>query len=140
VRDGRLARNPADKVRLPRASRPEKRFLTQAELADLSDAAGDSGLVVRVLANCGLRFGELAALRVGRVDPLRRRLLIAESVTEVGGKAVFGTPKNHATRSPAVPRTIADELALHVADRGPDEFVSPAPNGGVLRLMNFRRR
>jgi integrase len=63
-------------------------------LADLSDSAGDGGLAVRVLANCGLRFGELAALRVGRVDPLRRSLVIAESMTEVQGKVVFGSTKN----------------------------------------------
>jgi len=30
----------------------------------------------------GLRFGELAALKVGRFDPVRKRLRVAESVTE----------------------------------------------------------
>ena len=34
VRDGRLPRNPADKVALPRAATPEKRFLTHAEVAE----------------------------------------------------------------------------------------------------------
>lgn len=140
VRDGRLPRNPADKVALPRAATPEKRFLTHAEVAELADAAGDYALVIRVLAYCGLRFGELAALRVGRVDLLRRRLTIAESVTEVEGKAVFGTPKGHATRSVAVPRSIVDELTEQVAGRGADELVFTAPDGGLLRLNNFRRR
>ena len=87
-------RNPADKVHLPRVENSSKRFLTHAQVANLARAAGGDAVVVRVLAYSGLRFGELAALRVGRVDMSRGRLLIAESVTEVGEKAVFGSPKN----------------------------------------------
>jgi integrase len=80
---------------------------------------------VRVLANCGLRFGELAALRVGRVDPLRRHLVIAESMTEVKRKAVFGSTKNHESRSVPVPRSLMAELADRIAGRAPDDFVFP---------------
>ena len=98
------------------------------------------GLLIRVLAYTGLRFGELAALRVSRVDLMRRRLIIAESVTEVRGKAVFGTTKNHATRSVAAPRSLVDSLTEQLAGRGPGEFVFPAPRGGVLLLRNLRRQ
>ena len=35
--------------------------------------------------------------------------------------------------------SIADELAQHIAGKGPDEFVFTAPRGGVLRNHNFRR-
>ena len=140
VRDGRIARNPADKVRLPPVSSPEKRFLTHAQVAELAHAAGEDAVVVKVLAYCGLRFGELAALRAGRVDLLRRRLLVAESVTEVKGRAVFSTPKSHATRSVPLPRSLADELALHIAGKPPGAFVFPAPRGGVLLLRNWRRQ
>jgi integrase len=69
---------------------------------------------------CGIRYGELAALRA---DLLRRRLDIAESVTEVAGKAVFGSPKNHQRRSVPLPRRIVEELAVHIAGKAPDEFV-----------------
>jgi len=51
---------------------------------------------VLVLAYCGLRWSELAALKVICVDLLRRRLHIAEAVTEVnGGRVAWGTPKSH---------------------------------------------
>lgn len=139
VRDGRLPRNPATGVRLPRVVTPDKRFLTHAQVADLADAAGEHGLAIRVLAACGLRYGELAALRVGRVDLLRRRLQIAESVTEVGGRVVFGTPKSHASRSVPLPRSIADDLAQHIAGKSADDFVFTAPRGGVMSLRNWRR-
>jgi integrase len=139
VRDGRLTRNPAAGVPLPRMSTVEKRFLTHQQVANLADAAGDYGLAVRVLSYCGIRYGELAALRVSRVDLLRRRLDIAESVTEVAGKAVFGSPKNHQRRSVPLPRRIVEELGVHIAGKAPDEFVFSAPRGGVLLLRNWRR-
>lgn len=41
--------------------------------------------LVRVLAYTGIRWGEAAALRVGRVDLQRRRLSIDEATSEVGG-------------------------------------------------------
>lgn len=140
VRDGRLARNPAEGVPLPRATKAEKRFLSHDEVARLSGACGEHALVIQVLAYCGLRYGELAALRVRRVDLMRRRLTVAESVTEVGGRAVFGDPKTHQHRSVPVPRVLADQIAEYIAGKGPDDLVFTSPEGAVLRLMNFRRR
>jgi integrase len=110
VRDGRLARNPADGARLPRVVTSHKRFLTHEQVAALAAAAGPYGLVVETLAYTGLRFGELAALRVSRLDLIRRRVNVAESVTEVNGTAVFGTPKSHQSRSVPLPRCLVDEL------------------------------
>jgi len=58
-----------------------------------------------------LRFGKLAALRVRRVDFLRRRLTIAESVTEVAGRLEFGTPKAHQHRSVPLPAALVGPLS-----------------------------
>jgi len=140
VRDGRLSRNPAAGVPLPRAVASDKRFLTHSEVDALAQACGPYGLAVRVLAYCGLRYGELAALRVSRLDLLRRRIEVAESVTEVNGKAIFGTPKSHQRRSVPVPRSLIDDLAVQVAGKAPGDLVFTSPEGAVLRLMNFRRR
>ncbi len=140
VRDGRLPRNVASGVRLPRVGRAEKVFLTHAQVAELAAAAEPFGLVIRVLAYTGLRWGELAALRAHRVNLVRRRLLIAESVTEVNGKAVFGTPKTHHRRSVPFPRFLVPPLADHLTSIDRDGLVFTAPSGGVLRNNNFRRR
>ena len=93
VRDRRISSNPADGVTLPRKAKPDKRFLTPDEVARLAEGAGTHRFAVMMLAYTGLRYGELAALRVRRVDLVRRRLEIAESVTEVNGVAEFGTPE-----------------------------------------------
>jgi hypothetical protein len=55
-------------------------------------------VAVVVLAYTGCRFGQMAALRMHRIDPLRRRVEIAESVTAVYGRLVWGKPKGHARR------------------------------------------
>ena len=93
-----------------------------------------------MLAYCGLRFGELAALRARRVDLLRRRLEVAESVTEVAGRVVFGTPKTHQRRWVPLPRSLAAELGAELAGKGPDDLVFTSPEGGPLRVNNFRTR
>ena len=87
VDDNRIARNPAQGVKLPRPRRAEPRFLTETEVLAMVRAAGDEGPAIAILALCGLRFGELAALRVRDVNLPRRRLTVAGSVTEVGRKA-----------------------------------------------------
>jgi integrase len=75
-------------------------------------------LAILVLAYCGLRWSELAALRVGRLNLMRRRLMVAEAMTEVnGGRLVWGAPKSHEARSVPIPRILIDDLAVHVSGR-----------------------
>jgi integrase len=139
LRDGRLARNPAVGVPLPRARRIQAVYLSHDEVDALAQAAGDYRLLVLFLAYTGARFGEAAALRVRHLDLMRRRAAIVEAVAEVHGKAIFSTPKSHQSRSVPVPRFLVTDLAAQVAGRSAEDFVFPAPRGGVLRLRNFRR-
>ncbi|MGX5655522.1 tyrosine-type recombinase/integrase [Geodermatophilus nigrescens] len=139
VKDGRLARNAAAGVDLPRLPTTDRRYLTHGQLADLADHCGPHRLLVLVLGYTGLRWGEAAALRVRRVDLLRGRIEVAESVTEVEGHSVFGPPKSHARRWVPVPRFLRDDLVDHLASRAPEEFVFPSRTGGPLRVGNFRR-
>jgi integrase len=140
VRDGRIPRNPAAGVPLPRARRAEPRFLTREEVERLAAEAGEYADVVRLLAYTGLRFGEMAALRVRRVDFLRKRLTVAESATEVGGTVEYGTPKTHQQRSVPIPGVLLEPLSRRCRGKGPDDLVMASPGGAVLRSGNFRRR
>jgi integrase len=139
VQDGRMARNVAKGVRLPKPQLSEKRYLTHEQVAALAEACGNHRLVVLVLAYCGLRWGELAALRSSRVDLMRRRIEVADAVTEVRGALIWGTPKNNQRRSVPVPRTLVDDLATHLVGKTPDDLVFTGARGGVLRNLNWRR-
>jgi integrase len=131
VRAGRLARNPAARASLPPARRVEKCFLSHAEVERLAVAAGPYRLAG---PSPGCRFGELAALRAGRVNLLRRRLDIAESVTEVDGVAVFGTPKTHHRRSVPIPRSLVEPLAHQIAGWPASALLFTAPEGECFGL------
>ena len=140
VKDGRMVRNVAEGVPLPRVVRKKKRFLTHEQVAQLAEACAPYQTLIRVLAYAGLRWGEAAALRMHRVDLLRRRLEVDEAHTEVGGHVVEGTTKNHHRRSVPIPRFLADELAEHLKGKKPDDLVFTSPTGRVLRNTNFRPR
>jgi integrase len=160
VKDGRLVRNPATGVALPRVVSGERRYLTHGQVELLAEACAqprpelvskyrrhgerrgdDYRLIVLFLAYTGVRFGEMAALRVGRLDLMRRRAAIAESVTVVQGRGqVWGTPKGHERREVPIPRFLVDDLAAQVAGKAIDELVFPGVRaGGALRAAVFRR-
>jgi integrase len=140
VLDGRLVRNVAEGVPLPRVVGKPKRFLTHDQVQSLAEACAPYGTLVKVLAYAGLRWGELAALTARRVDLKRRRIEVVEAITEVHGRVVVGTTKTHQRRSVPIPRFLADELADHLAGKAPGDLVFTAPEGGVLRNTNFRPR
>lgn len=140
VRDRRLPSNPALDVDLPRGRERRRRYLNANQVEQLAISAGEGRLAVLVLAYCGLRWSELAALRAGRLDLMRRRLTVAEAMTEVnGGRIVWGAPKSHESRSVPVPRLLIDELAALVAGKSRDDLVFTTSSGAPLRNRNARR-
>jgi integrase len=143
ARDGRIGRNPARGVKLPRIVRREARYLEPDVVDAIADRIGGRyGLLVRIMGVLGPRFGETAALRRRSVDLLRRRLVVAESLAEIRGNLLFGPTKSHATRSLPVPGRILQELEelLKATSPSPDALLFTAPGGGPLRLSNFRAR
>ena len=121
------------------------RFLSHDEVADLTAAIDPRyRALVMVAAYTGLRAGELMALRRKHVDLLRRTITVVEQVQTIGGRHHVSAPKTSAgRRSVALPGTVCEALHEHLgahAEPGTDGLVFPAPEGGFLRLENFRRR
>ena len=135
VRSRRIPANPARGVELPSLTtaaheRGEMRALTQGQVWALAEAAGEQRLAVLTLACCGLRFGELAGLRAGRVDLLRRELRVEATLSEVGGRLMEGTPKTRGSRRTVpLPGWLADELAPLLAGKAAGEYVLTAAGG-----------
>jgi integrase len=140
---GMIPQTPCRRVPLPKVEREEMRFLTPAEVATLAAAIQlRYRALVLVGAYGGLRIGELAGLRRSRVDLLRGTVQVAEIITEPKGRLQIGPPKTRAgRRTVGLPRFVAEELAVHLADLGdPEAFVFTAPEGGPLRVHGFRAR
>lgn len=139
LEDNRIARNPCDGVKLPKRKHADRGYLSHPQVAALADAVERNGTVVKFLAYTGLRWGEMAALRVQDFDMLRRRVNVSRSVTESGG-LVWSTPKTHERRSVPFPAALADELSTLMLDKGRDGLVFTDLRGGVLRNSNWRAR
>ena len=156
VKDGRLVRNVAEGIALPRVRSKERHYLTHEQVSDLADACAavpvskyastteaDRGayrLLVLFLAYTGLRWGELAGLRVGRLDLMRRRASIVETYVVVDGHVVPSDPKNHERREVPVPRFLIDELVAHVAGKAPDTLLFGGEKAGTpMRSRTFQR-
>lgn len=139
VEYGRIPRNPCDGVKLPKRKHADRGYLTHAQVAALADAVDRDPEVVRFLAYTGLRWGEMAALRVCDFDMLRRRVNVSRSVTESGG-LVWSTPKTWERRSVPFPAALAEELATLMVGKDRDALVFTDLRGGALRNSNWRAR
>jgi integrase len=157
VKDGRLARNPAAEINLPRPTSSEHRYLTHEQVDALAKECAtppaerskhgpgedtwndDYRLVILFLAYTGCRWGEMTALRVGNVDFLRRRARLVEAVTLVRGVQTWGTLKGHERREVPLPPFLVEELATHVIGKQPEELFFTATKGGPLRSQVFQR-
>lgn len=140
VDGGRLARNVAAGVKLPRMQRREMGFLDAVQVEALADAIDPRyPTLVRFAAYTGLRPCELVALRVGRLDLLRGTVRVAEAAPEVAGRLEWGGVKTHEARTVRLPRSLAAEVGAYLADRphGPEDLVFTAPQGGPLRQSKF---
>lgn len=140
VKDGRVARNVAEGISLPRVQQPEKRYLTHAQVEQLAVLVGDDWrLLVLFLAYTGLRWGEVAALKVKRIDLLRRRVIVSESVSPVKGAMTWGSTKGHERREVPLPRFLVREIEKQIQDKGPESLLFTGPRGAVLRSQTFQR-
>jgi integrase len=143
VAGGRLHRNPAQGLRRPRIIECEMAFLSAAELEHLASKIADPyGVIVRFLGWTGLRIGEAAALRVGRLDLLARRIEVVEAATEVNGRLAWGPTKTGERRIVPLPRFLAEQLGAHLANRphSPADLVFTMPGGGPLRVSRWGER
>jgi integrase len=150
VRVDMLGRSPCRGINLPEVRPVRRHIVTAAELARLSDGlggVGELGPMVYVAAVEGLRWGEVAGLRVGHLDFDARTLVVREALVRGRRGAIgFGEPKSAAgRRTLAVPVELLEMLGDHLDAKGlartaADALLFTSPNGSVLRYSNWARR
>ena len=148
--DGLITANPVGSTRLSRtAPQVEPKILTPAEVFKLADAVGEHyqggyRALVLIAAFCGLRWGEVTALRRTDVAPDAETIRVAGAVGHHGGCRT-DTPKGGKPRRVPVPEDIRPDLLAHLdAHVGPDAkallFASPSQHGcGHLLDSTFHR-
>jgi integrase len=142
-----LARTPCRAVKLPWVSSTRRHALTPDDVAAIARATQPRYRpMVWLGAVLGLRWSEVAGLRVGRLDFLQRTLTVAEAVTrDAHGNPVLSPPKSDAgCRTLAIPPALADLLAEHMVScelsaSDEERFLFDTRGGQPLRYSNWRR-
>lgn len=133
-----IARDPFTVLEAPKqVTTREYRFLTLPQLVELRDVAGFYAPLIWTLGLTGMRFAEAAGLRVDRVNFLRRRITIDETLSEVGGHLHVVPPKSGKARTITVPSSVIEMMAG--LEYHQDGYVFTSLQGGVLRYSNFYR-
>ncbi|MEJ4112687.1 tyrosine-type recombinase/integrase [Corynebacterium kroppenstedtii] len=129
-----LKDNPARDITLPRKTPARKVVSTTDQIRALADKYSHYGEIVWVLATTGIRFSELAGLKVEDVDLARRRLHIERAAVTAAGSIHIGTPKTHERRSVAMPSFVCELLAPIIEGKAPGDWVWCRENGEPLML------
>ena len=107
-----LARNPADAVDPPKIERSAMRTYDLALTADLIDATRGTRMTVTVMLAvlCGLRRGEIAALRWRNIDLDAGQIAVTESAEQTAAGVRYKQPKSGRGRTVALSVRVVNEL------------------------------
>lgn len=110
-----LHRNPADAVDPPKIERKTLTTFDLAQTADLMAALEGTRLAPPVMLGvlCGLRRGEIVALRWRHVDLANGRLAIVESAEQTRAGVRYKPPKSGKGRTVALSVTMLQHLRAH---------------------------
>lgn len=163
IRAKYLAVNPADHIELPSKPGSKQLALSHAQVRTLADGMVGAAAAVRqrsdtapaktsphglktmvlVMSYAGLRYSEIAALRVGDVDIEARRIMVGKSRTQVRGRGHVerDDTKNHLKQPvPILTTELAEALKVETEGRDPAEYLFPGPDGGAMTEGWFRAR
>ena len=131
-----IAANPVGSLRGGQTTRRQVEPLTDKQIEELAELLQPNDREFWLLAACGLRFGEMAALSASRVRKLEDgySLRIDRSVQQLTGEVVWGTPKGGQPREVPCPGWLAERLPK----TGDPLLV--APNGGPWLTHVWRPR
>ncbi len=146
VEDALIPRSPCRSIELPQVIASEKRYLTEDEVERLVDAVEPRyKALVYTAAYLGLRWQEIAGLRRKALDIRPAKLASMRVVTTIERaqgryRAVEYGKSKAARRTLKMPEFLREVLLWHLKAFPSDEWVFPAPEGGFLHYVNFRRR
>jgi integrase len=110
-----LTRNPADAVDPPKVERAVMTAYDIAQTAELLEAMRGTRIFVPTLfaVLCGLRRGEICALRWKSVDLDKGQLAIVQSAEQTKAGVRFKEPKSGKARTVSLSATVVEEMRSH---------------------------
>jgi integrase len=153
VRWQMLARNPVDAVDPPKIERSAMNTYDLGQTADLIDATRGTRMTITVMLAvlCGLRRGEIAALRWRNINLGAAQLAVTESAEQTKAGVRYKQPKSGKGRTVALSARVVNELrsrrvqqaqellmlGIPLAD---DAFVVAQADGSPLQPRSITRQ
>ncbi len=127
VRWQMLPRNPVDAVDPPKVERAAMTTYDLAQTADLIEATRGTRMAITVILAvlCGLRRGEIAALRWRNINLGAAQLAVTESAEQTKAGVRYKKPKNGKGRTVALSARVVNELRRRPSSK-PRNFSSSA--------------
>ena len=124
-----LAHNPVDAVDPPKIERATVRTYDLAQTADLIDATRGTRMTITVILAvlCGLRRGEIAALRWRNVNLDAAQLAVTESAEQTTAGVRYKKPKSGKGRTVALSARVVNELRSHRLKQAQELLVLGVP-------------
>ena len=141
VLDGRLNRNPAIGVALPRTKSKEKKALGFQQLRALADEVIGYESLILFAGTTGLRWGEIAALQCKDVSLLNRTVIVEKAIsTGARGEKIVSPTKTHQVRTVPFPKDLLPEISQLIESKPAESPLFQMQGGGVLDYNNFMSR
>lgn len=123
-----IARNPCDGVKPPKVQPKQMQTYDLEQTAELIGAMRGTRLFVPVLlaVHCGLRRGEIAALRWQHVDLAAGQVAIVQNAEQTKAGVRYKEPKSGCARTVALSVTMVDELRAYRARDKPRSYCGSA--------------
>jgi integrase len=117
-----LVRNPVDAVDPPKVERHRMTTYDMPQTAELLDAVRGTRIFIPALLAvlCGLRRGEIAALRWRSVDLANAQLAVVESAEQMNGSVRLKETKSGRARTVAISASVVEELKAHRLEQAQD--------------------
>lgn len=149
-----ISRNPCDGVRLPRVDKPVLAVWDRWQLAQFLATARDTGdpmyPIWRLIADTGMRRGEVLGLTWDQIDTMAYEVGVVATRVTVGGRMADSTPKTRAGRRRI---TVAadtidaltrlrerQEAAAAALEMPPTRYVCSFDDGRPMSRAAFARR
>ncbi|MGB9661822.1 MAG: tyrosine-type recombinase/integrase, partial [Moorellaceae bacterium] len=127
VKWGLIPRNIAELVDRPKIATKEMKVLTPEEIAKFLEAARDDRLYALyvVAIACGLRIGEIFALKWEDIDFETCRMQVRRQLQWINGEPRFVEPKSvKSRRSIVMPQVVVDALKEHRKRQEAERFAA----------------
>lgn len=137
LHEDKIDKNPAIRINLPTIVSREKRALDEPEFERLYNSIDQRfKLLILFAKETGARFGEITAIKVSDINPLRKQVTIQRAISsDATGRRIEGATKTGNPRT----ITIRDDLMPHIQKildgKSKDSYLFTGVNG--IEPLNY---